>query len=79
MIKQNEKNRGKKKKKPNKNQMSGFAWEAIYSLVCLQEKNKVILQFDKYILSNITPSSITNMDFWILTAAFNSALTNLCK
>lgn len=44
MIKQNETNQGKKeKKKPNKNQMSGFAWEAIYSLVCLQEENKVIL------------------------------------
>lgn len=31
-------NRKKKKKKTNKNQMSGFAWEVIYSLVCLQEK-----------------------------------------
>lgn len=59
--------------------MSRFVWEAFCSLVCLQEENKVILQFDKYIVSNITPSSITNIDFWILTAAFNSALTNLCK
>lgn len=59
--------------------MSGFAWEVIYSLVCLQEKNKVILQFDRYVFSNKTSSSITDVDSWILTAAFNSALTNLCK
>lgn len=76
-MKQNQKNNPQKTL--NKNQMSGFAWEMIYSLVCLQEKNKAILQFGRFIFSNNTPSSITHIDFWILTAAFNSALTNLCK
>lgn len=76
-MKQNQKNNPQKTL--NKNQMSGFAWEMIYSLVCLQEKNKAILQFGRFIFSNNTPSPITDIDFWILTAAFNSALTNLCK